>query len=193
MAKVYDGIAPDMAAWIEHQPVFFVATAPLAGDGLVNLSPKGTTGTFRVAGPHTFAYLDITGSGVETIAHLQENGRVCVMFCSFDRRPTIVRLHGTGRAVLVGDPDFETELAAFGEAAASRRPYLRAVIVVHVARVSDSCGYAVPRMELLEERETLDRVWRTRDDERIATYHAEKNTSSLDGLPGLAGSPGPAV
>jgi hypothetical protein len=88
--------------------------------------------------------------------------------------------------VLVDDPGFDAELAAFGEAGSSRRPYLRAVIVVEVARVSDSCGYAVPRMELLEERETLDRVWQTRDDERIAAYHAEKNTASLDGLPGLA-------
>ena len=86
MAKVYDGIDAGMAAWIEEQPVFFVATAPLAADGLVNLSPKGGIGTFRVVDEHTFAYLDMTGSGVETIAHLQENGRVCVMFCSFGRR-----------------------------------------------------------------------------------------------------------
>ena len=188
MAKVYDGIDADMAAWIERQPMFFVATAPLAADGLVNLSPKGTGGTFRVVDAHTFAYLDITGSGVETVAHLRENGRICVMFCSFDRRPTIVRLHGTGRAVLADDPGFDAELAGFGEAGASRRPYLRGVIVVDVARVADSCGYAVPRMELVEERETLDRVWRTRDDERIATYHAERNATSLDGLPGLDGS-----
>ncbi len=140
MAKVYDGIDPDMAAWIERQPVFFVATAPLAADGLVNLSPKGTIGTFRVAAASTFAYLDVTGSGIETIAHLQENGRVCVMFCSFDRRPTIVRLHGTGRAVLAGDPAFEAELAAFGEAGTSRRPYLRAVIVVDVAGCPTPAG-----------------------------------------------------
>ena len=185
MGKVYDGIDAGMAAWIEQQPMFVVATAPLATDGLVNTSPKGGVGTFRVVDEHTFAYLDITGSGVETIAHLQENGRICVMFCSFDRRPTIVRLHGTGRAVLADDPGFDAALAGFGEAAASRRPYLRAVVVVDVARVSDSCGYAVPRMELVEERETLDRVWRSRDDERIASYHAEKNAASLDGLPGL--------
>lgn len=185
MATVYDAIDADMAAWIERQPVFFVATAPLAADGLVNLSPKGTGGTFRVVDAHTFAYLDITGSGVETIAHLRENGRICVMFCSFDRRPTIVRLHGTGRAVLADDPRFDAELVGFGEAGASRRPYVRGVIVVDVARVADSCGYAVPRMELVEERETLDRVWRTRDDERIATYHVERNATSLDGLPGL--------
>jgi Pyridoxamine 5'-phosphate oxidase len=188
VAHVYPGVDADLAAWIERQPVFFVATAPLAADGFVNVSPKGGTGTFRVVDDHTFAYLDISGSGIETVAHLQENGRISVMFCSFDRRPTIVRLHGTGRAVRQGDPGFDAALAGFGEAATSRRPYLRAVVVVDVTRVSDSCGYAVPRMELLEERETLDRVWRTRDDDRIARYHAEKNAASLDGLPGLGPS-----
>jgi predicted pyridoxine 5'-phosphate oxidase superfamily flavin-nucleotide-binding protein len=185
VAKVYPGVDAEMAAWIERQPVFFVSTAPLSADGLVNVSPKGGAGTFRVVDDHTFAYLDISGSGIETVAHLQENGRICVMFCSFDRRPTIVRLHGTGHAVRRDDPGFDAALAGFGEAATSRRPYLRAVVVVDVVRVSDSCGYAVPRMELVEERETLDRVWRTRDDDRIARYHAEKNTASLDGLPGL--------
>ena len=104
MAKVYDGIHPEMAEWIARQPVFFVATAPLAVDGLVNLSPKGTLGTFRVVDERTFAYLDIFGSGVETVAHLRENGRICVMFCAFDGRPQIVRLHGTGRPLLAGDP-----------------------------------------------------------------------------------------
>jgi predicted pyridoxine 5'-phosphate oxidase superfamily flavin-nucleotide-binding protein len=186
VTKIYPGVDPELAAWIERQPMFFVATAPLSADGLVNVSPKGGSGTFRVVDDHTFAYLDISGSGIETVAHLQENGRICVMFCSFDRRPTIVRLHGTGRPVRHDDPGFDAALAGFGEAGTSRRPYLRAVVVVDVARVSDSCGYAVPRMELVEERETLDRVWQTRDDERIAAYHAEKNTASLDGLPGLA-------
>ena len=185
MATVYDGIDADLAAWIAQQPMFVVASAPLAADGLVNASPKGGSDTFRVVDEHTFAYLDITGSGVETVAHLQENGRVCVMFCSFGRRPTIVRLHGTGRAVRRDDPGFAEALEGFGEAARSRLAYLRAVIVVDVTRVSDSCGYAVPRMELVEERETLDKVWRTRDDERIATYHRERNTASLDGLPAL--------
>ena len=162
MGKVLDALDETISEFIAAQKVFFVATAPLAADGLVNLSPKGTGDTFRVVDAHRFAYLDITGSGVETVAHLRENGRICVMFCSFDRRPTIVRLHGTGRAMLADDPGFDAELAGFGEAGASRRPYLRGVIVVDVARVADSCGYAVPRMELVEERETLDRVWRTR-------------------------------
>ena len=185
MGKVFDGIDSSLVGWIAAQPLWFVATAPLAASGHVNVSPRGHD-SFSVLGPHRVGWVDYTGSGVETIAHLRENGRVCVMFCSFDRRPTIVRLHGTGRAVLVDDPAFEAELAAFGEAGSSRRPYLRGVIVVDVERVSDSCGYAVPRMDLVEERETLDRVWRSRDDERIARYHAERNATSLDGLPGLA-------
>lgn len=185
MARIYDGIDTRLAAWIEAQPMFFVATAPLAADGLVNLSPKGTKGTFRVLDEHTFAYLDITGSGVETIAHLAENGRICVMFCAFDGKPKIVRLHGRGRALPVGTPEFEEALAGFGAAGAERRRYLRAVITVDVRRVADSCGFAVPTMELVAERTTLDAVWRSRDDERIATYHRERNASSLDELPAL--------
>jgi hypothetical protein len=186
VAKVYDGIDADMAAWIARQPLFFVATAPLAADGLVNLSPKGETGTFRVVDDHTFAYLDLTGSGIETVAHLRENGRVCVMFCAFDGKPKIVRLHGTGRVVTADDPGFEEALAGFGEAARSRQAYLRAVVVVDVARVADACGYGVPRMDLVEDRPTLDAVWGSRDDDRIAAYQAQKNAASLDGLPGLA-------
>jgi hypothetical protein len=185
MGKVYDGIDAALAAWIEAQPVFFVATAPLAADGLVNLSPKGLAGTFRVLDDHTFAYLDLIGSGVETVAHLQENGRICVMLCSFDRRPGIVRLHGTGRAVPVGGPGFDELLAGFGEAGGSRRPYTRAVVVVDVTRVSDSCGYGVPRLGGAEDRVTLDGVWRTRDDARVAAYRAKHNATSVDGLPGL--------
>jgi hypothetical protein len=185
MGKVYEGIDSKLAAWIERQPVFFVATAPLAPDGLVNLSPKGTIGTFRVVDEHTFAYLDLTGSGIETIAHLRENGRICVMFCAFDGRPNIVRLHGTGRVVPADDPAFAEAFGWFGEAGEARRRFARAVIVVDVARVSDSCGYSVPRMELVEERDTLDVYWQSRDDERIGRYHVERNAESLDGLPGL--------
>jgi hypothetical protein len=187
VAKVYDGVDETMAAWIERQPVFFVATAPLSADGLVNLSPKGTIGTFRVVDEHTFAYLDMTGSGIETIAHLRENGRICVMFCAFEGRPNIIRLHGTGRVVLADEPEFDAALAGFGEAARARRRYLRGVVVVDITRVSDACGYAVPLMDLVEERETLDAVWQSRDDARIARYHAEKNATSLDGLAGLPG------
>ena len=185
MGKVYDGIDAGLARWIERQPVFFVATAPLAADGLVNLSPKGEIGTFRVVDAHTFAYLDLIGSGIETVAHLRENSRICVMLCSFAGKPTIVRLHGTGRVVRPDDPGFDEALVGFGEAGASRRSYVRSVIVVQVARVSDSCGYGVPRMELVEERPTLDAVWGARDEARVAAYQAKKNATSLDGLPGV--------
>ena len=101
---MYDAIDEAMAGWLEAQPLFFVATAPLAADGHVNVSPKGMAGTFRVLGPACVAYLDYSGSGAETIAHLRENGRVVLMFCSFDRKPLIVRLHGRGRVVLAADP-----------------------------------------------------------------------------------------
>lgn len=185
MAKIYDDIDERMTAWITHQPMFFVATAPLSGDGLVNLSPKGTQGTFRVVDARTFAYLDLTGSGVETVAHLRENGRICVMFCAFDGGPRIVRLHGTGRVLFATDPGFDDALAAFGRAGESRRPQTRAVITVDVGRVSDACGYAVPRMELVEERGILDAWSDTRGPDRIATYHATRNATSIDGLPGL--------
>jgi len=185
MAHVYDGIDATMAAWIEAQPLFFVSTAPLAADGLVNVSPKGTSGTFRVLDERTFAYLDLTGSGVETIAHLRENGRICVMFCAFDGGPKIVRLHGTGRVTFAADPDFDAAVTPFGAAAGSRRPQTRAVITVDVTRVSDACGYAVPKMELVEERAILDAWADTRGAEKLATYHATRNARSLDGLPGL--------
>lgn len=189
MAKIYDDIDERMTAWIDDQPMFFVATAPLDGDGLVNLSPKGTVGTFRVVDRLTFAYLDLTGSGVETIAHLRENGRICVMFCAFDGGPRIVRLHGTGRVVFAADPGFDEELAAFGEAGECRRPQTRAVITVDVTRVADACGYAVPRMELVEERGILDAWSDTRGPEKLAAYRSTRNAESIEGLPGL---PAPA-
>lgn len=185
MAHVYECVDARMAAWIEAQPLFFVSTAPLAADGLLNVSPKGTRGTFRVLDGHTFAYLDLTGSGVETIAHLRENGRICVMFCAFDGGPKIVRLHGTGRVTHPADPGFVAAVAPFGRTAESRRPQTRAVITVDVTRVSDACGYAVPRMDLVAEREILDAWAETRGPEKLAAYHATRNATSLDGLPGL--------
>ena len=133
---------------------------------------------------HTFAYVDLTGSGVETIAHLRENGRICVMFAAFDGAPKIVRLHGTGRVQFPSDPGFDAAIAAF-PAAPSRRPQSRAVITVEVARVSSACGYAVPRMDLVEERDILDAWAENRGPEKIATYYATRNAVSVDGLPGL--------
>lgn len=186
MGKVHEEISPRLAAWIERQPVFFVATAPLAADGHVNLSPKGTRGTFRVLGPRTFAYVDLGGSGIETVAHLRENGRICVLFCSFEHRPDIVRLHGRGSVVRVGEEGFADALQPFADAAMERIDMVRAVVTVDVARISDSCGYTVPLMELREERTTLDLRARKKGAQRLARDRAEKNARSIDGLPALA-------
>ncbi len=180
MSNELPEIDEKLARWLEAQPVFFVATAPLAADGLVNCSPKGSIGTFAVLGPHRVAYLDLTGSGIETVAHLRENGRVTLMFCAWTDRPDIVRLYGHGSVVLPEDDGFAELLARFGE-----HPGERCVIVVDVDRVRDSCGYAVPRMELVAERDVLDLANAKKGPERLAAYRAEKNAASLDGLPGL--------
>jgi hypothetical protein len=180
VGKRYEGIDGKMAGWLAKQPVFFVATAPLAGDGLLNLSPKGLLGTFRVLDDHTVAYLDLTGSGVETLAHLRENGRIVLMFCAFDGPPRVVRLWGRGEGVLPGHPDFAGLVAGFPEHVGTR-----SVIRVAVSRVQDSCGYAVPRMALVQERDILDLHHAKRGPGGLVAYRAERNATSLDGLPGL--------
>lgn len=179
MAKVHDGISDDLARWIAAQHVFFVATAPLAGDGHVNLSPRGLD-CFSVLGPRRVAWVDLVGSGVETIAHLQENGRIVLMWCAFDGPPKIVRLHGQGRVCLPGSPEYD-------EVTAQHQPHLstRAVIAVDVERVSDSCGFGVPVMDFVAERDQLDRWADRKGPEGIAAYVAERNAVSLDGLKGL--------
>jgi predicted pyridoxine 5'-phosphate oxidase superfamily flavin-nucleotide-binding protein len=181
MARVLDGISAELRAFLEAQPVFFVATAPTSDDGHINCSPKGLD-TFRVIDDHTIAYLDLTGSGIETVAHLRENARITLMFCAFAGRPDIVRLYGRGRVVPADAPDATELLARFPE-----YPGARAVIVVDVARVSSSCGYAVPRMTLERPRdELLD--WATKKGApALGEYHADKNARSIDGLPGLPG------
>ncbi len=183
MAKQYDAIDDRLRAWIAAQPMFFVATAPLAAEGHVNLSPKGMDGTFAVLGPKQVGYLDYFGSGVETIAHLRENGRITVMFCAFDGAPNIVRLHGRGRAVLP-DADGFTELRA--RFVKTRDKGVRSIILVDVERISDSCGFAVPRMKHVADRDVLDKAHERRDDDYFVHYAATKNATSIDGLPGLS-------
>lgn len=180
MGAVLEGIDDKLARWLVAQPVFFVATAATSVDQTVNCSPKGTSGTFVVVDEHTVAYLDLTGSGVETIAHLRENGRIVVMLCAFEGRPRIVRLHGQGRVLLPGDPGFDDLLPRFTE-----HPGVRSVIVIDVTRVSDSCGYAVPRMTYEADRDVLDLANAKSGEDRLVEYRAEKNAASIDGLPGL--------
>src|SRR5688500_8571344 len=149
MGKVFAELDDDLRAFIARQHLFFVASAPLSADGHVNLSPKGLD-TFRILGPTTVAYLDLTGSGVETVAHLPENGRLTVMFCAFEGRPRILRLFGRGRAVEPGDREWAAVSAGF-----PAMPGVRSVVVLDVERIADSCGYGVPRFEFAGDRPQL--------------------------------------
>jgi predicted pyridoxine 5'-phosphate oxidase superfamily flavin-nucleotide-binding protein len=189
MAKVFDAIDDRLREWIARQPVFFVGTAPLAGDGHVNVSPKGPGGSLRVLGPHRVAYLDVVGSGAETIAHLRENGRIVVMFCAFEGPPRIVRLHGRGSVLPVDDPAVEGVEFELGTLPEARR----SVIVVEVTRIADSCGYGVPLMQYEGERPHQELSARKRlqtgGSDAFERYMAEKNSVSLDGLPAVSVSP----
>jgi hypothetical protein len=180
MGKVHDAVDP-VRDFIAAQHVFFVATAPSGAGGHVNVSPKGLD-TFRVLGPREVAYLDYPGSGVETIAHLRDNGRITLMFCAFEGPPKIVRLHGRGHAVEPNEADFPRLLAHFSE----RASRVRSVIVIDVERVSDSCGYGVPLFAYQGEREQLFRWADKKGDAGLVEYQCQKNARSIDGLPGLA-------
>jgi Pyridoxamine 5'-phosphate oxidase len=182
VAKTFDGIDQTLSEWLSDQPVFFVATAPLNPQGSVNCSPKGNRGEFAVLNERTVAFLDQTGSGVETIAHLRENGRIVIMFCAFTGPPRIVRLHGTGRVVLADEAQF-SELAERFPGGAG--PGVRSVIVVDVRRVSDSCGYGVPLMTFEGHRPTMDQWSNRKGRDGIRQYWAEKNAASIDGISGI--------
>ena len=179
MGKVYEEIDDRLAAFIEAQHVFFVATAPKQADGLINVSPKGHD-TFRILGPKRVAYLDITGSGVETIAHVKENGRLTVMFCAFNGPAKILRLYGDARVYERGDDGYGALLAKFPE-----YPGIRSVIVSDLFRIADSCGWSIPFYEYREERQQLLRYAESFDDERLLQKHRENCAQSLDGLLGV--------
>lgn len=182
MDKMFDVIDDDLRDWIAGQQLWFVATAPLAADGRVNLSPRGHD-SFSVLGPRQVAWVDYTGSGIETIAHLRENGRICLMWCSFGKRPRIVRLHGMGRVAIAGEALYEQVVALH-----QSHPSTRAVVVVDVERISDSCGYGVPVMDLIGERDLLRLGAVKRGPDGLAAYRAERNATSIDGLPGMPAS-----
>jgi Pyridoxamine 5'-phosphate oxidase len=181
MGKVYTGLDRRLTQFILAQPVFFVATAPSGSGGHVNVSPKGYRDTFAILGPARVAYLDLTGSGAETIAHLRQNGRITIMFCSFTETPKVLRLQGTGRVVLPGEPDWPGLAAHFPTA----KPGQRAIIVAELDRIADSCGYAVPVMDLREERDLLTQWTSRKTAGQIGSYWAKRNAASIDGLPAL--------
>jgi hypothetical protein len=179
VGKVLDEITPELADWLARQRIFFVATAPLAPDGLLNCSPKGMN-TFRMLGPKEVAYLDLTGSGIETIAHLQENGRIVFTFCAFSGPPKIVRLHGSGDAILPDTSEYQRLRPLFPD-----YPGERAIIRARLTRIGDSCGYSVPRYEYVDERDMLVKWAESKGVDGLAQYRGQKNACSLDGLPGL--------
>ena len=189
MAKVFERIDEHLREWIGRQRLYFVGTAPLAADGHVNVSPKGPIDTLRVLDDHTVAYLDMVGSGAETVAHLRENRRIVVMLCAFEGPPRIVRLHGSGEVVPADDERFGQLFERCDFANPSVDEARRSIVVVAVDRVADSCGYGVPLMSYEGEREH-SRLWaekklRTGGDGAIEEYVAEKNAASIDGLPAL--------
>ena len=179
MGKVRTQIDEAAREFIARQKIFFVASAPLSAEGHVNLSPKGLD-TFRILGPTTVAYLDFNGSGVETIAHLKENGRIVLMFCAFQGPPDIWRLYGQGRVIEAHEAEFAEFAAHFGECENAR-----SVIVVEIDRVQDSCGYGVPLFRYEGERTQLQAWARKRGAEGLKEYRAEKNRKSIDGLAGV--------
>jgi hypothetical protein len=179
MGKVYDGIDATLETFIKRQHVFFVGTAPTSLEGHLNLSPKGLD-TFRILGPRKVAYLDLIGSGIETVAHLRENGRITIMFCAFEGKPLIVRLHGQGRVVEPTDAEWNNLIPLFPAYAGTRT-----LVVVEVERVGDSCGFAVPLYEYQGQRSQLIAYAEKQGPEAIEAYKARKNARSLDGLPGL--------
>ena len=181
MGLVLDALNDNLADFVARQPVFFVGTAPSGDDGHVNVSPKGLAGTFAVLGPASVAYLDLGGSGIETTAHLRQNGRITLMFCSFDAKPLIVRLYGTGETLPAGSDGFDALRPHFGEDVA----VARAIIRVAVDRVSTSCGYAVPRMEYRSDRPTLQQSIGRKSADQLAHAWTTANRASIDGLPGL--------
>jgi hypothetical protein len=175
MSEWFKSVTSEMKQFIAEQKVFFVATAP--HEGRINLSPKGMD-TFRVVGKNRALYLDLTGSGNETAAHLLDDGRITIMFCSFDKTARIMRLYGRGRAIHPRDDKWTEYLAMF-----PAEPGVRQIMEIDIEAAMTSCGYAVPRFDRLEERDTLRKYWQTRGDDAVVKYHGDKNRESIDGLP----------
>ena len=179
MSKQILEITPELAEWISRQKIFFVATAPSSAGGHVNCSPKGGD-SFKVLAPLSVAYADYTGSGVETVAHLKDNGRIVIMFCAFDGPPQIVRLQGRGEVIEPRHPEYAALAAHF-----PANPGIRAIVRVTVNRVSTSCGYSIPFFEYRKQRDTMDKWVEAKGPEGVREYRRQKNRSSIDGLPAL--------
>ena len=187
MGRTYPEIDDELRRWIAEQPLFFVGTAPLSADGHVNVSPKGPIGALRVVAPDEVAYLDVVGSGAETAAHLQDNGRIVIMLCAFAGPPRIVRLHGRGSVVWMEDPAFAPLLEQLGFAELGVPEARRAVVRVKLDRISSSCGYGVPLMTYVGERPQADDWPKSKlargGPDALQDYKRDHNAASIDGLP----------
>ncbi|MHC5541839.1 pyridoxamine 5'-phosphate oxidase family protein [Singulisphaera rosea] len=179
MGRQHERIDEALAEFIEKQHMFFVGTAPTAIDGRLNLSPKGLD-TFRVLGPTSVAYLDLIGSGIETVAHVRENGRITLMFCAFEGRPLILRLYGRGRVIEPQDAEWGDLIGHFPDL-----PGARALVVVEVDRIADACGFAVPLYEFQGHRKQLLDYADQQGPDGLEAYKAKKNRVSIDGIAGL--------
>lgn len=178
MAKVLPEIDQELAEWIAAQPLFFNATAPLSGDGHINLSPRGLD-TFRVLDPHAVAYLDFTGSGNESAAHIAENGRITLMFCAFSGAPRILRLYGRGEVILPDGNEWEMLRAHFP----ASLPPARQIVRVRVDRIQTSCGYGVPLLDFNRQRDELVQWAEKKGEAGLREYQEKNNRLSIDGLP----------
>lgn len=182
MGKQFDAMLPQHEAFIRQQHIFFVGSAPLSEEGHVNVSPKGHD-SLRILSPNRVAYLDLTGSGNETSAHIDENRRITIMFCAFEGAPNILRLYGTGTVVLPGTPEWGGLYPLF-----TPLPGARQIIEIDVHLVQTSCGYSIPFMSYTGERETLQR-WSVQQGEAgLKKYWHEKNRKTIDGMPTPLGS-----
>ncbi len=180
MGKTYEAIDDKIQRWIERQHMFFVATAPLASTGLINCSPKGLD-TLRVLDPHTLIYLEYTGSGAETIAHIRENGRLLIMLCAFEGPPRIYRFYGRGEVIPTDDPQFHPLTTHFNQDLTG----VRSIVRLYVERIADSCGFGVPEYTYRGQRTALTKYANERGDAGMAEYRMNKNLASTDGLPAL--------
>ncbi|MBD2571230.1 pyridoxamine 5'-phosphate oxidase family protein [Anabaena lutea] len=176
MSKLFDCITEELQNFIAAQHLFFVGSAPLSSTGHVNLSPKGLE-SFRILSPNRVGYLDVTGSGNETSAHLQENGRITFMFCAFQEPASILRLYGQGKTILPDSPEWNSLYPLF-----SSVPGTRQIIVADIERVQTSCGFGVPLYEYQGQRETLVKWASKKGEEGIREYQQQKNLVSIDGL-----------
>ncbi|KAF9408169.1 hypothetical protein BGZ94_002425 [Podila epigama] len=185
MGEYYDIIEEKLIEWIKKQKIFFVASAPLDANGKVNVSPKGYD-ALRVINQNKVCYLELTGSGAETQSHVDENGRITIMFCAFEGGPRITRLWGRGRVARVDTPEFNTLLEShYRDSDLYETKGKRAIIVVDVYKVGTSCGFAVPYMEYKGDRPALVNYWKSKSEKDVHEYWVRKNTFSLDGLPSM--------